>query len=100
MAVTLTDVDHVARLARIGLTESEREGLRAELEAILAYVDQLQTLDTKDVEPTASVVSFSPQLRDDRVTNPEAVDAMLANSRRDGDHISVPKIIEDAGGGG
>lgn len=95
MAVSLADVDHVAHLARLGLDEAEREGLRKDLEAILGYVEKLAQVDTAEVEPTASVVSFTARLRDDAVTCAERPEEMVASAPdRDGTFFRVPTILE------
>lgn len=95
MPVTLADVDHIAALARLGLAPAERESLRAELEAILGYVDQLRDLETADVEPTIRMVQVQAPLREDRVTNPESPETLLAGApERDGTFLRVPKILQ------
>lgn len=95
MPVTLEDVDHIALLARLGLTGEEREGLRGELESILAYVEQLEQIDTSSVAETASTVDTPAPVRADRVTNGERADQMVENAPdRDGTYLRVPKILE------
>jgi len=95
MRVSLEDVDHIALLARVGLTDDERAAMRSDLEAILGYIAKLEQLDTDAVEPTAHVAELTTPLRDDLATNPEAPDAMVSNAPdRDRNFIRVPKIIE------
>ncbi len=95
MPITLADVDHVAHLARLGLDDAEREALRADLEAILRYVEKLAEVDTADVEPTASVLSFPAPLRDDAITNDERPEEMLEGAPdRDGTFLRVPTILD------
>jgi aspartyl-tRNA(Asn)/glutamyl-tRNA(Gln) amidotransferase subunit C len=95
MPVSLKDVDHIALLARLGLTDDERASLRDDLESILGYIGKLQSLDTSGVEPTAHVIELETPLRDDAVRNPEDADAMLAGAPdRDRTYLRVPKIIE------
>ena len=95
MAVSLKDVDHIALLARLGLTDDERVSLRDDLEAILGYIGKLQTLDTTGIEATAHVIDLETPLRDDVVRNPEDADAMVRNAPdRDRTYLRVPKIIE------
>jgi aspartyl-tRNA(Asn)/glutamyl-tRNA(Gln) amidotransferase subunit C len=97
MAVTLSDVDHIALLARLGLSDPERHALRAELESILGYVDQLRSLDTDAVEPTTSVVDVRAPLREDRVTNGDAAEALVAAAPdREGTFFRVPKILQSS----
>lgn len=88
-------VRHVAALARIELTEAEREQLQSDLSRILEYVDKLNELDTVGVEPTFQVGEPGTLMREDAVTNEPAPDQMLANApARDGAYFKVPKIIE------
>lgn len=95
MPVSSEDVQHIALLARLGLTPEETERLRRDLDSILGYIAQLDELDTSGVEPTAHVVEVPAPLRDDRVTNPETPDEMVENAPdRDRTFIRVPKIIE------
>ena len=93
--ITLEQVRHVALLARLRLSSTEEEALRADMDEMLAYVDKLNELDTKDVPPTAQVGEAGMPMRDDEVTNQPAADAMLANApSRDRNYFKVPKIIE------
>jgi aspartyl-tRNA(Asn)/glutamyl-tRNA(Gln) amidotransferase subunit C len=95
MAVTLSDVDHIALLARLGLRDEERHALRAELESILGYIDKLNGLDTSAIEPTTSVVDFPAPLREDRVTNGDASAALIAVApESEGTFLRVPKILQ------
>jgi len=95
MPVSLKDVDHIAQLARLGLSDDERSSLRDDLEAILGYIGKLETLDTTGVEATAHVIQLQTPLRDDVVRNPEDASAMLGNApERDRTYLRVPKIIE------
>lgn len=95
MPVSLKDVDHIAQLARLGLSDEERSSLRGDLEAILGYIGKLETLDTSGVEATAHVIQLETPLRDDVVRNPEDAAAMLGNApERDRTYLRVPKIIE------
>lgn len=95
MSIKKDTIRYVADLARIGLSEQE-EGLFAEqLNHILTYVDQLNKLDTKDIEPMSHVVSMSNVLRDDipksGLSNSDALNN--APEREEGS-FKVPKIIE------
>lgn len=93
--ISLEQVRHVARLARLELAPAQEERLRAEMSEMLGYVDQLNELDTDKVEPTAQVGESGTPVREDAVTNHPAAEAMLANApARDGFFFKVPKIIE------
>ena len=94
--ITREEVQHVARLARLELTDEELERMRAELDAILAYIDKLRALDVEGVEPTSHAVPLVNVMRDDDVRPSLPLDEMLANAPdRDGDQFRVPRIIED-----
>jgi aspartyl-tRNA(Asn)/glutamyl-tRNA(Gln) amidotransferase subunit C len=90
------EVLHVARLARLHLTEEELERMRAQLDAILAYVDKLRELDVEGVEPTSHAVPLVDVMRDDALTPCLSQEAALANAPdRAGEFFRVPRIIED-----
>jgi aspartyl-tRNA(Asn)/glutamyl-tRNA(Gln) amidotransferase subunit C len=94
--ITLAQVQHVARLARLELDAAELERMRGELEVILEYVRKLSRVDTAGVEPTAHVVASANVLREDEVRPSYPVDAMLANAPDPvGDHVRVPRILEE-----
>jgi aspartyl-tRNA(Asn)/glutamyl-tRNA(Gln) amidotransferase subunit C len=93
--ISLEQVRHVARLARLELSPNDEQRLRADMDEMLAYVDKLNELDTKDVAPTTQVGEAGTPMRDDEVTNPAAAEAMLANApSRERGYFKVPKIIE------
>ncbi len=93
--ISLEQVRHVARLARLELSAAEEQSIQADLSAILAYVDKLNQLDTSEVEPTAQVGESGTPMRPDEVTNRPASDDMLANApARSRNLFKVPKIIE------
>jgi aspartyl-tRNA(Asn)/glutamyl-tRNA(Gln) amidotransferase subunit C len=90
------EVLHVARLARLHLTEEELERMRIQLDAILAYVDKLRELDVEGVEPTSHAVPLVDVMRDDALAPCLPQEAALANAPdRDGEFFRVPRIIED-----
>jgi aspartyl-tRNA(Asn)/glutamyl-tRNA(Gln) amidotransferase subunit C len=94
--ITLVEVEHVARLARLALSPEEKDRMRRELDGILAYIDKLRALDTEGVEPTSHAVPLTSVMRDDapRPSLPRA--DMLANAPDpNGDFFRVPKIIEE-----
>jgi aspartyl-tRNA(Asn)/glutamyl-tRNA(Gln) amidotransferase subunit C len=93
--ITIDQVRHVARLARLELSPAEEQSLQSDLSAILAYVDKLNQLNTEEVEPTAQVGEPGTPMRDDEITNRPAPEEMLANApARSRDFFKVPKIIE------
>jgi aspartyl-tRNA(Asn)/glutamyl-tRNA(Gln) amidotransferase subunit C len=98
MAISSEDVQHVARLARLELTESEVELFRTQLSAVLERAQRIQSLPLDDVPPTAHPVPLSNVWRDDVVEPCEVSEAVLANAPdRDGGFFRVPRILEDAG---
>jgi aspartyl-tRNA(Asn)/glutamyl-tRNA(Gln) amidotransferase subunit C len=90
------EVQHVARLARLHLSDEELERMREQLDAILAYVDKLRELDVEGVEPTSHAVPLVDVMRADAVTPCLSQEAALANAPdRAGEFFRVPRIIED-----
>ncbi len=97
MPIDRAAVDHVARLARLDLTDDERERMRAELSQILEHAEKIQALDLDGVPPTSHSVSIRNALRPDEVTPSLAPDEALAVAAEVEDgRIRVPRIIEDA----
>ena len=95
MALTDEQVEHVAMLARLGLNDEERERMREQLSSILAHIDQLRTVDTSNVPPTAQVIPLAPLLREDVVQPSLTVDQVLANApRTEGGFIKVRAILD------
>ena len=90
------DVAHVARLARLALTDAELERMREQLNAILAHIDALRAVDTTGVEPTSHAVPQFNVMRDDEPRPCFPREDMLANAPdRAGDFFRVPRIIEE-----
>ena len=95
MAVDRQEVLHIARLARLRLSEAEVELFGAQLSEILDYVDQLNELDTANIEPTTHAVPLVMQLRPDEVEARLDRRAVLSNAPdRDDGHFRVPKVVE------
>jgi aspartyl-tRNA(Asn)/glutamyl-tRNA(Gln) amidotransferase subunit C len=93
--ISLEQVRHVARLARLELAPAEERRLQAEMSEMLGYVDKLNELDTEAVAPTAQVGESGAPVREDAVTNRPAPEAMLANAPvREGFFFKVPRIVE------
>jgi aspartyl-tRNA(Asn)/glutamyl-tRNA(Gln) amidotransferase subunit C len=95
MSVSSEQVRHIAKLARIGMSDSEIEALVPELNNILGWVEQLGEVNTDGVEPLATVVDQKLRLRDDVVDDGNIRDEVLANAP-DAQHgfFAVPKVIE------
>ncbi len=95
MKITREEVEHVARLARLELTEEEKDLFTGQMDAILAYVDKLNELDTANVVPTSHAVPMENAFREDEVRPSIGIDNALANApeRAEG-FFRVPKVIE------
>ena len=94
--ITRKEVEHVARLARLELSEEEKEQMTAQLDAILGYFDKLNELDTSTVEPTTTVIPMDNVMRDDEVRPSLKQEEALANAPdREDVFFRVPRIIED-----
>ena len=94
-----SDVEHVAYLARLGLTDDELARLEGQLNHILDQYAILATVPTDHIAPTAQTIELENILRDDLVTESLPVEAALSNApARDGDFIVVPPILGGDGG--
>jgi aspartyl-tRNA(Asn)/glutamyl-tRNA(Gln) amidotransferase subunit C len=92
--LTRADVEHVAHLARLGLTDEELTRLEGQLNHILDQYEILAQLDTDAIPPTAQTIKLENILRDDVARPSLTVEEALANApARDGDHVVVPAII-------
>lgn len=95
MSVDAQTVRRVAHLARIAVADEEVENLRGELNAILAFVEQLNEVDIEAVEPMTSVMPMAMKMRDDKVTDGGIPDAIIANAPAHEHHFFlVPKVVE------
>jgi aspartyl-tRNA(Asn)/glutamyl-tRNA(Gln) amidotransferase subunit C len=95
MSVDAAAVRRIAQLARIAVQEDEVEPLRGELNAILAFVEQLGEVDIEGVEPMTSVTPMRMKMREDIVTDGEIADAIVANAPASEDNFFlVPKVVE------
>ena len=95
MSVSSEQVRHIAKLARIGMSDAEIDALVPELNNILGWVEQLGEVDTDGVEPLTAVIDQKLRLRDDQVTDGNICDEVLANAP-EAQHgfFAVPKVIE------
>jgi aspartyl-tRNA(Asn)/glutamyl-tRNA(Gln) amidotransferase subunit C len=95
MPVSTEQVRHIARLARIAMSDGEIERLAPELNNILGWVEQLAEVNTDGVEPLTAVIEQKLRLRDDIVNDGNIRDAVLANAP-EAQHgfFAVPKVIE------
>jgi len=95
MSVDAATVRRIAHLARIAVEEDEVERLKGELNAILAFVEQLQEVDVDGVEPMTSVTPMKMKMRADVVTDGDNAEAALQNApASEGNFYLVPKVVE------
>lgn len=95
MSVDTATVRRIARLARIAVTEEDVPHLQGELNAILAFVEQLSEVDVADVEPMTSVTPMTIKTREDGITDGGKADDIVANAPATEDHFFlVPKVVE------
>ena len=97
MALSRREVEHVAELAKLGLSEDEIERFRVQLSAILEHAAVLQRLDTRAVPPTAQVIGTRNVMRPDVAGPSLPVEDVMANApARQDDYICVPPVLEEA----
>ncbi|HEU5273754.1 MAG TPA: Asp-tRNA(Asn)/Glu-tRNA(Gln) amidotransferase subunit GatC [Xanthobacteraceae bacterium] len=95
MSVDADTVRRIAHLARIAVADEEVEHLRGEINAILAFVEQLSEVDVAGVEPMTSVIPMEMKKRRDEVTDGGIPDDILKNAPAHNDHyFVVPKVVE------
>jgi aspartyl-tRNA(Asn)/glutamyl-tRNA(Gln) amidotransferase subunit C len=95
MRISREEVQHVALLARLELSEKEETELVSHFDNVLTYMEKLNELNTDGVEPLAHAIEVAAPLREDQVTNQANTDALLQNAPdRQTNFFKVPKIIE------
>jgi len=94
MVITIKDVEYVAKLAKLKLSQEEKRRFQKELDKVIRYIDQLNQVDTENVPPTSHVVPMQNVLREDKVKPSLTQKEALANApdKKDG-HFRVPKVI-------
>ena len=95
MSLTIQEVEHIATLARLQLTDAQKERYRAQLSSILEHIAKLKELDTRDVPPTTGGSVSTMPLRADEPRPGLTVGQLLANApQKDGDQFKVPPVFE------
>ncbi|OKP96597.1 Asp-tRNA(Asn)/Glu-tRNA(Gln) amidotransferase subunit GatC [Paenibacillus sp. P46E] len=95
MSITVNDVQHVAKLARLHLSPEEEAKLTEQMNAILQYAEKLNELDTENVKPTTHVLQVSNVMRDDVVKESLSQEEALLNAPEEEDgHFKVPAVLE------
>ena len=95
MALDKTEVEKIAHLARLHISESETHEVTTRITDILALIDQMQSLDTNAVEPLAHPLDLVQRLRADKITEEDQRDKLqqLAPASEDGLYL-VPKVLD------
>ena len=97
--LTIEQVRHVAKLARLRLSEAQLQQYRTQLSNVLEYVAKLDELDLDGVEPLAHPTELTNRLDDDEVRPSMPLEALLRNAPAVEDrYLAVPKVLEDGGG--
>jgi aspartyl-tRNA(Asn)/glutamyl-tRNA(Gln) amidotransferase subunit C len=96
MALTPEQVRHIARLARLGLTDADVEKFSGQLSEILDYFDRLKAVDTESVPPTAYPLDLHNVMRDDEPEPPLSAEEVLRNAPdRHGEYFRVRRVLEE-----
>ena len=94
MKITLEEVQYVARLARLQLSETEAEAMTGQLDRILSYIDKLNELDTSAITPTTHAIAMVNAFREDELlASLPRVEALANGPQQNGEAFVVPKII-------
>ncbi len=89
------DIDHAAMLARLNISDSEKELFTGQVQSIIDYIEKLNELDTTNVEPTAHILPISNVFREDSPRDSLPRDKALQNAPQENEGFyRVPKIIE------
>lgn len=98
MKLSPAEVEHVAQLAQLALSDEEKELFREHLSSILEYAERLQELDTEAIPPTATVLPLENVMRDDQVQPSLPLADVLANAPEvEADFFRVPVVLETEG---
>lgn len=91
--ITIQDVEHVAKLARLDLTEEEKVKFSKQLGNVLKYVEQMNEVDTSNVEPLSHVVDFNNVMREDEIHYDCSKEELMMNApEEENGFFKVPKI--------
>ena len=96
MEISKQEVERVAKLARLEISESEKDTFSRQLSSILTYIEELKLWDTTGVEPTATVLEQTNLLREDLARSSLPVEQAVLNApESDGGYFRVPRILEE-----
>ena len=94
MSITINDVEHIAKLAKLEFSEDEKEKFTHQFNDILKYMEQLNSLDTTNVEPLSQVIELNNVFRDDIVKPSTPTEEALKNAPdKTEEYFKVPKVI-------
>jgi len=94
MSVTIKEVEHIAKLAKLEFSDTEKEKFTHQFNDILGYMEQLNSVDTTNVEPLAQVIELRNVFREDVVTPSTPTEEALKNApAATEEHFKVPKVI-------
>lgn len=95
MKITKEQVEHVANLARLNLTEEEKEQMTTDMEAIIEFANRINEIDIDNIDPTAHIVPVNNVFREDEVNPSFSRDELLSNApNKENGCFSVPRIVE------
>lgn len=95
LGVTLQDVEHIAKLARLELTDEEKETFTEQMNALLRYAEKLNELQTDDVEPTTHVLPVVNVMREDQIRPSWPLEEVLKNApEQEEGQFLVPPVLE------
>ena len=98
MRLSVAEVEHVAQLAQLALSDQEKELFREQLSSILEHADRLQALDTGEIPPTATVLPLENVMRADQIEPSLSLEEALANAPAvESDCFRVPVVLESEG---
>lgn len=96
MKLSIKEVEHIAKLARLNLTEAEKEKYSDQLSGILDYVEKLSAVDTASVEPTSQVTGLTNIMGQDQIIESGITEELVACApTSDNGYIKIPKIFEN-----
>lgn len=95
MKITKEQVEHVAHLARLSLSDAEKEQMTVDMEAIIEFADQINSLDISDVKPTEYIIPVNNVFREDVARPSTDREKLLSNAPNQANGcFSVPKVVE------
>ena len=95
MTIDLKTIKHISKLSRISVDDEKAKKLEADLNSIFLFIEKLNELETKNVEPLTSIAETTLRFRKDQIISKNIRDDILKNSPKDNkDYFVVPKVVE------